>query len=173
MLVALEDSREIAGDVAFEAAADRSKRCFAVQPVGVVARGDQQRGRGLGAKTLLVEQLGWCGELHEHRELSVELGTCHLPMRQVLQLEPGSIVQLDTTADAPVDVYVNHKLIARGEVVVVEDQLGIRVTQIVGKNSAVIEDRPGTHPTPIVRNPPVVLEDRHGATLTPIEGKLP
>ena len=74
MLVALEDSREIAGDVAFEAAADRSKRCFAVQPVGVVARGDQQRGRGLGAKTLLVEQLGWCGELHEHRELSVELG---------------------------------------------------------------------------------------------------
>ncbi|MEY2410412.1 MAG: flagellar motor switch protein FliN [Verrucomicrobiota bacterium] len=66
-------------------------------------------------------------------ELSVELGTCDLPMRQVLQLEPGSIVQLDKTADAPVDVYVNHKLVARGEVVVIEDRLGIRITQIIGK----------------------------------------
>jgi flagellar motor switch protein FliN/FliY len=66
-------------------------------------------------------------------ELSVELGTCSLPMRQVLQLEPGSIVQLDRTADAPVDVYVNHKLVARGEVVVLEDRLGIRVTQLIGK----------------------------------------
>ena len=66
-------------------------------------------------------------------ELSVELGTCSLPMRQVLQLEPGSIVQLDRTADSPVDVYVNHKLVARGEVVVLEDRLGIRVTQLIGK----------------------------------------
>jgi len=66
-------------------------------------------------------------------ELSVELGTCSLPMRQVLQLEPGSIVQLDRTADAPVDVYVNHKLVARGEVIVLEDRLGIRVTQLIGK----------------------------------------
>ena len=66
-------------------------------------------------------------------ELTVELGTCSLPMRQVLQLEPGSIVQLDRTADSPVDVYVNHKLVARGEVVVLEDRLGIRVTQLIGK----------------------------------------
>ena len=66
-------------------------------------------------------------------ELSVELGACNLPMRQVLQLEPGSIVQLDRTADAPVDIYVNHKLVARGEVVVLEDRLGIRVTQVIGK----------------------------------------
>src|SRR6185436_17052001 len=71
-------------------------------------------------------------------ELSVELGTCNLPMRQVLQLEPGSIVQLDKTADAPVDVFVNQKLVARGEVVVLEDRLGIRITQIVGKKSAAV-----------------------------------
>jgi flagellar motor switch protein FliN/FliY len=66
-------------------------------------------------------------------ELSVQLGTCSLPMRQVLQLEPGSIVQLDKTADAPVDVFVNHKLVARGEVVVLEDRLGIRITQLIGR----------------------------------------
>ena len=66
-------------------------------------------------------------------ELSVELGACQIPMRQVLELEPGSIVQLDRAADAPVDVYVNHKLVARGEVVVLEDRLGIRVTQLIGK----------------------------------------
>ena len=72
-------------------------------------------------------------------ELSVELGTCHLPMRQVLQLEPGSIVQLDKTADAPVDVYVNHKLVARGEVVVLDDHFGIRITEVVGRQT---EERP-------------------------------
>ena len=106
-------------------------------------------------------------------ELSVELGTCRLPMRQVLELEAGSIVQLDKSADTPVDVYVNHKLIARGEVVVLEDRLGIRVTQIVGKSPAVHEARLGTTLTPIVGKPRDALDDRHGSTLTPIGGKLP
>ena len=68
-------------------------------------------------------------------KLSVELGSCQLPMRQVLELQAGSIVQLEKTTDAPVDVYVNHKLVARGEVVVLEDKLGIKVTEIVGKQS--------------------------------------
>ena len=65
--------------------------------------------------------------------LSVELGTCHLPMREVLQLGSGSIVQLDRLSDAPVDLFVNQKLVARGEVVVVEDRFGIKVTEILGK----------------------------------------
>jgi len=66
-------------------------------------------------------------------KLSVELGSCQLPMREVLQLANGSVVQLDRVADAPVDIFVNEKLVARGEVVVVDDHFGIKVTEIVGK----------------------------------------
>jgi flagellar motor switch protein FliN/FliY len=66
-------------------------------------------------------------------KMSVELGACQMPMREVLQLKPGSVVQLDKTADAPVDLYVNEKLVARGEVVVVDDRFGIKVTEILGQ----------------------------------------
>ncbi len=64
--------------------------------------------------------------------LTVELGACQMPMREVLQLCPGSVVQLDKAADAPVDLFVNKKRIARGEVVVVEDRFGIRITELLG-----------------------------------------
>jgi flagellar motor switch protein FliN/FliY len=66
-------------------------------------------------------------------QVSVELGGCHLPMKDVLQLGVGSVVQLDKEAESPVDLYVNEKLIARGEVVVVDDHYGIKVTEIIGK----------------------------------------
>ena len=65
--------------------------------------------------------------------LSVELGSCNLSMQEVLQLGIGSVVQLDKSADAPVDLYVNRKLVARGEVVVAEDRFAIKVTEILGK----------------------------------------
>ena len=64
--------------------------------------------------------------------LTVELGTCQMPMREVLQLCSGSIVQLDKLADGPVDLYVNQKKIACGEVVVVKDRLGIKITKVLG-----------------------------------------
>jgi len=64
--------------------------------------------------------------------LTVELGACQMPMREVLQLCAGSVVQLDRAADAPVDLFVNQKRIARGEVVVVEDRFGIRITELLG-----------------------------------------
>jgi flagellar motor switch protein FliN/FliY len=63
--------------------------------------------------------------------MTVELGSCLMPMREVLQLGVGSVVQLDKLASAPVELLVNRKLIARGEVVVVEDRFGIKVTEIV------------------------------------------
>lgn len=62
--------------------------------------------------------------------LTVELGSCQLPMREVLHLAIGSVVQLDKPAGTPVELRANHKLVARGEVVVVEDQLGIRITEL-------------------------------------------
>jgi flagellar motor switch protein FliN/FliY len=64
--------------------------------------------------------------------LTVELGSCQMPMRDVLQLTVGSVLQLDKLASSPVELFVNRKLIARGEVVVVEDRFGIKVTEIVG-----------------------------------------
>jgi flagellar motor switch protein FliN/FliY len=66
-------------------------------------------------------------------KLSVELGTCQIPMKEVLQFHPGSVVPLEKAPDAPVDIFVNQKLVARGEVVVLEDRLAIRLTEVIGK----------------------------------------
>jgi|RhiMethySRZTD1v2_1073278.scaffolds.fasta_scaffold63481_5 flagellar motor switch protein FliN/FliY len=68
-------------------------------------------------------------------KVTVELGSCQMPMREVLQLASGSVVQLDKIAEAPVDLYVNQKRIAHGEVVVVEDRLGIKITKVLGAQS--------------------------------------
>ena len=65
--------------------------------------------------------------------LTVELGSTQLPMKDVLELGEGSVITLDKEADAPVELYVNARLIARGEVVVVEDRFGIKITEIIGK----------------------------------------
>jgi flagellar motor switch protein FliN len=64
-------------------------------------------------------------------ELTVQLGACLLPMRDVLQLIVGSVVQLDRVADAPVELHVNEKLIARGEVVVVENRFGLKISELI------------------------------------------
>jgi len=68
--------------------------------------------------------------------LTIELGGCQLPMREVLQLNIGSVVQLDKPADAPVELSVNGKLIARGEVVVIEDRFGVKITEVIGAATA-------------------------------------
>lgn len=65
-------------------------------------------------------------------QLSVELGATRLPMRDVLQLGPGSVIQLDQPAEDPVNLYVNGKLVARGEVVVVEDRYGVKIKEVIG-----------------------------------------
>lgn len=66
-------------------------------------------------------------------EVSAVLGHTQLSVAEILQLTVGSVVELDRTAGAPVDVVVNGALIARGEVVVIEDEYGIRITEIVGR----------------------------------------
>lgn len=66
--------------------------------------------------------------------LTIELGGCQLPMREVLQLAIGSVIQLDKAADAPVELSINGKLIARGEVVVIEDRFGVKITEVIGRN---------------------------------------
>ena len=64
-------------------------------------------------------------------QLSVELGRVKVPIKYILQLAQGSVVELDALAGEPMDVLVNGYLIAQGEVVVVNDKFGIRLTDIV------------------------------------------
>jgi flagellar motor switch protein FliN len=64
-------------------------------------------------------------------QLTVELGRTRIPIKNILQLAQGSVVELETLAGEPMDVLVNGYLIAQGEVVVVNDKFGIRLTDIV------------------------------------------
>jgi flagellar motor switch protein FliN/FliY len=67
--------------------------------------------------------------------LTAELGSCKMTMQELLDLDLGSVVQLDKPAHANVDVFVNQKLVARGEVVVAEDNFGIRIKEIIAKST--------------------------------------
>jgi flagellar motor switch protein FliN/FliY len=67
--------------------------------------------------------------------LTIELGGCQLPMREVLQIAIGSVIQLDKAADAPVELSINGKLIARGEVVVIEERFGVKITEVIGSTN--------------------------------------
>ena len=68
-------------------------------------------------------------------KLTVELGSCQMPMRDVLQLGSGAVVKLDSSAQAPVDIYANHKRIDLGEINVVDDSYGIKITELFGAAS--------------------------------------
>lgn len=63
-------------------------------------------------------------------ELTVELGRCHLPVKKVLELTRGSIIELDKVAGESVELFANGKHVANGEVVVIEDNFGLRITSI-------------------------------------------
>jgi flagellar motor switch protein FliN len=74
-------------------------------------------------------------------ELAVEIGRTHMTIRETLALGPGSIVTLNRLAGEPVDLLVNGKPIARGEVVVIDEEFGLRVTEVVA-GEPVSEARP-------------------------------
>ena len=63
-------------------------------------------------------------------ELSVEIGRTRMTIREALGLGPGSIVSLERLAGEPVDLLVNGKPIARGEVVVIDEEFGLRITEV-------------------------------------------
>ena len=63
--------------------------------------------------------------------ISMEVGATHIPIRNLLQLNQGSVVELDRLAGEPLDVTVNGTLIAHGEVVVVNEKYGIRLTDVI------------------------------------------
>ncbi|MGZ4464412.1 MAG: flagellar motor switch protein FliN [Nocardioides sp.] len=64
-------------------------------------------------------------------EVTVEIGRARLTVRELLDLSPGAVLELDRAAGSPADLLVNGRLIARGEVVVVDEDFGLRITEIV------------------------------------------
>jgi len=64
-------------------------------------------------------------------QVAVELGRTQMTIRDVLSLTPGSVIELSKVAGEPVDILVNGKVMARGEVVVIDDMFGVRVTDII------------------------------------------
>lgn len=74
-----------------------------------------------------------------HMNVTVELGRTELTVAEVLGLGPGSVVELDRLAGEPVDILVNDRLVARGEVVVVDENFGVRVVEVVRRGQEVEE----------------------------------
>lgn len=70
-------------------------------------------------------------------QLTVELGRTKLLVKDILQLNQGAVVELSKLAGEPLDVFVNSKLVARGEAVVINDKFGIRLVDIVSPNERV------------------------------------
>lgn len=64
-------------------------------------------------------------------QLTVELGSCKMSVAQILALGTGSIVELDRSANQPVDLLVNDRPIARGEIVAVEENFGVRIIELL------------------------------------------
>jgi flagellar motor switch protein FliN/FliY len=94
-------------------------------PGGVARRGDA----AVGVR-------GGLDMLHDvEMEVSAELGRTRMSVRELLSLIPGAIVELDRAAGSPADLLVNGRLIARGEVVVIDENFGIRITEIVSPGS--------------------------------------
>jgi flagellar motor switch protein FliN/FliY len=68
--------------------------------------------------------------------ITAELGRCRMTVRELLSITPGALIDLDRPAGAPVDVLVNGTLIARGEVVVIDEEFGIRISELIAQPAA-------------------------------------
>jgi flagellar motor switch protein FliN/FliY len=68
--------------------------------------------------------------MHVTVELTVELGRCTMRLRDVLQLGTGSIVELEREAGSPVDLFINEELVARGEIVAIDERYGVRISEV-------------------------------------------
>lgn len=64
-------------------------------------------------------------------QVTAELGKAKMNVRDILKLGTGSVVELDRLAGGPVDLLVNNKLVARGEVVAIEENFGVRITELI------------------------------------------
>jgi len=102
---------------------DSADETVTVQPVEFASFEDLNQVQGTPNKNLDIL-------LDVKLQLTVELGRTELPIKKVLELTRGSIITLDKVAGEPVELFANGKLIAHGEVVVIEDNFGLRITNI-------------------------------------------
>lgn len=103
--------------------AEKTESTVTVQPVQFASFEDQEQVQGPQNQNLNIL-------LDVKLQLTVELGRTELPIKKVLELTKGSIVTLNKAAGEPVELFANGKLIAYGEVVVIEDNFGLRITHI-------------------------------------------
>jgi flagellar motor switch protein FliN/FliY len=129
------------GYVVFPMTADG--KVHAVLAIAMSERVEQRSGSASGSASGSVSGSGSRAAydllLDVEMDVTAELGRTRMTVRSLLDLEPGAIVELDRMAGSPVDLLVNGRLIARGEVVVVDEEFALRVTEIVA--SAVEAER--------------------------------
>lgn len=110
---------------------------LAVVGVTLVPRPDRPAGKTGDAASADTGQAAWGIDMLRDVEMEVtcELGRTRMTVRQLLALAPGDVVELDRLAGSPADLLVNGTLLARGEVVVVDESFGLRITEIVTKDA--------------------------------------
>lgn len=117
-----EETKNIEEPV-FESANIETDKTVTVQPVKFASFEDVNQTQGEANKNLEIL-------MDIKLQLTVELGRTELPIKKVLELTRGSIIELEKIAGEPVELYANGKLVAHGEVVVIEDNFGLRITSI-------------------------------------------
>jgi len=131
--MANEDASKPAGDDAFagwaEALEEQKKSDDHADEQGGPLMGEPLRPFGSGSEAPPINDINMVLDIPV--QLSVELGRTKVPIKYILQLAQGSVVELDALAGEPMDVLINGYLIAQGEVVVVNDKFGIRLTDVV------------------------------------------
>lgn len=102
-----------------------------------------QKGEGRGGRApdaARQASLGFVAEVP--LRLTVEIGSTRMRVKDVLQLEKGSIVELDRTSGEPADVLVNGRLVARGDLSVVDERLAVTITEVVGSEPGPADGAP-------------------------------
>ncbi len=136
-------SREELQELIAEGTSAEPEDCVEQTGVNISSSGDIDKSDGfdpvvrsvafgqLGASTESVAGGGVGLIMDVNVQVSVELGRSVMRVRDVLGLGPGSVVELDKHAGEPVEIVVNNKMIARGEVVVIDENFGVRITEII------------------------------------------
>jgi flagellar motor switch protein FliN len=105
-------------------------------------RAPAQAGAALASGSVLPDRGGLDLLRDVSMEVTVELGRTRMTVRELLSLSPGAVIELDRAAGSPADLLVNGTLIARGEIVVVDEDFGIRITEILMAGAAAATEEP-------------------------------
>lgn len=123
-----DDELDVAPLAAIPNGVDSGEQSYSPPPVPA-ANGEIPSMVGAGAPVHQIKML------HDvEMDVTVELGRTRMTVRSILGLTPGSVIELDRAAGAPVDLLVNGTLVGRGEVVVIDEEFGVRISEIVGRH---------------------------------------